>query len=718
MPIHFSYSFAPPHRLTVALPDSSHKTLLDCQPGNLRMAWSYDNLLDKPLASLIIPKTEWEVVLKPEIDRHHFAQTSWKRLGLSSDHDANHDAPGWLPVLDYLCQEGSVYLRMIVVGAQNAAIIRIDSENQDSIPHQVTLVTEKPGGWSGQNPAWVQADWDADVLLAGWAERADRIIVFQIGGDTQPVIGPTSLTMSWEIAPGETRQAWIIRPYRAYHSSLPVLRRKDWQTEFDQGIKSWLDLIDRATQITLPDRDIQAAFYAGLADCFVMREPVADGTIAGCPGTELYRAAAPYEPAILAILLDQVGLHEEAAAGYQMCLDQQGADGNWADPQGWAHGMWGTGGMKAWFILEHYRQTGDRQYLEANFPHLLANSGWQERQRQKTRYLIDGQRPLTYGLMPRGMGDGGLMGEDGTFYGVFYPHNFFAVYADALALEAAHILNKTSDIAELEVIYQKASADLLLSLELGGIQEEDYRWIPGVPGHTVGSRWGALYSVFPCGILANDHPLVTGTLLKIESQLSPGGIPLNTGWLKDGMWVAITLDNLAEVLLRRGEADRAIAYLSATLEHGTPLLSWCEERGPEPNSSHCTGDRQHLWTPLAVSRFLRDALVMEAGETLHLAWGTERTWLISGRQVGVKGMSTYFGPISYEIRCDPADQSISGWIDLTKCHPPQLKLHLRLPAGKRLINLTSTMVVEWNAAEESLTWEKPVGRSEFRASTH
>ena len=44
--VNFNYAFAPPHRITVALPDSSNKTLLDAMPGKLRMSWTYEDLLN------------------------------------------------------------------------------------------------------------------------------------------------------------------------------------------------------------------------------------------------------------------------------------------------------------------------------------------------------------------------------------------------------------------------------------------------------------------------------------------------------------------------------------------------------------------------------------------------------------------------------------------------------------------------------------------------
>ena len=54
--------------------------------------------------------------------------------------------------------------------------------------------------------------------------------------------------------------------------------------------------------------------------------------------------------------------------------------------------------------------------------------------------------------------------------------------------------------------------------------------------------------------------MVNVTLKKIESNISKGGIPINTGWLVDGMWGAITLDNVAEVHLMRGTGDAACAH--------------------------------------------------------------------------------------------------------------------------------------------------------------
>jgi hypothetical protein len=113
MKVDFFYAFATPHRLTVCLPNSSDKTLLDCSETGLRLAWSYDDLRGKPLAAFVTPKVDWEVNLKPSLDGQPFASQHWTRSG------------GWLPVLEQTYEDGQVSLRLEVVGGQTAALVRV-----------------------------------------------------------------------------------------------------------------------------------------------------------------------------------------------------------------------------------------------------------------------------------------------------------------------------------------------------------------------------------------------------------------------------------------------------------------------------------------------------------------------------------------------------------------------------------------------------------------
>lgn len=699
--VDFSYSFATPHRLTVGLPDSCDRTLLDCQPGYLRLAWSYDDLRTYPLAAFKTPPVNWEVHLKPQVDGAECEDSHWTRLG------------GWLPALLNTYHSGDVTATLEAVGGESGLAIRVRATNSGTEAHQFILHCQVLT-W-GESPAWISPDVEpADNMVAAWNERADRVLFFGVGAELWTLredkksFGPKVIQLIWNLQPGESREGWIIRPYRAYSADLPKLRQDDWSQEFEAGIEIWNALLSEVMEYKIPDPGVMNAWRACFADLFIMREPVAGGYIAAVPGTECYRAPNTGEAAIVAIALDQAGLHREAVNGYRMPWELQEPDGNWNDHKGWAHLMWASAGFKAWAAIEHYRLTHDHRFLERIYPRLLASSRWQELQRQRTRLTDDdGTRPLTYGLMPRGMGDCGLL-DDGDLYGVFIPHNIWAVYADKVALEIARILDRVDEIEELRGIFETALADLLSTMDRGAITEDGYRWIPGVPGKTSGSRWGALNALVPTGILPPDHELITGTLQKIESNMSPGGMPVNTGWMPEGMWVAITLDNIAEAHLARGNGDAAAGYLYGTLNHGTPLYTWCEERGQEAGSPDCAGDRQHLWTPVAVVRCLRDCMVLEQGDCLQLALGVPRQWMTGGGLVGVSDAPTYFGVMSYQMQYDAAAGVATGQVTFPRrTIPASIILHLRLPEGVKAVDVNASSQATIINDGTALCWIAP-----------
>ncbi|MCL5998049.1 MAG: hypothetical protein M1546_18660, partial [Chloroflexi bacterium] len=281
--VDFAYSFATPHRLTVARPNSRDKTLLDAQPGSLRMAWTYDDLNAFPPFAYMTPQTKWELRLTPRIDGHAFARSSWTR------------AEGDLPVLENTYVDGRGVLQLQVIGAAEAAIARITLANTADRGHRFELLCEKPGNWAGMNPAWVDPVVPADMLLAGWMERADRVLVAGFGADEYPVISATSIGMAWDVPPGETRTSWLVRPYCAYADDVPALRNRDWAAALQAAKAEWRALLGQAVRVHIPDPGVQNAFYACLGDLFVMREPLADGHIVGTPGTEVYRAPNSYE---------------------------------------------------------------------------------------------------------------------------------------------------------------------------------------------------------------------------------------------------------------------------------------------------------------------------------------------------------------------------------------------------------------------------------------
>ena len=128
--VNFHYAFAPPHRITVALPDSSNKTLVDALPGKLQMSWTYEDLIYYSFKGFWTPPTKWKLVIEPQIDGHPFAQSKWERA---------HD---YLPVLRNTYHDGGGDLELQIAGGATAAIGKITLTNSTTHTETMTLRCE------------------------------------------------------------------------------------------------------------------------------------------------------------------------------------------------------------------------------------------------------------------------------------------------------------------------------------------------------------------------------------------------------------------------------------------------------------------------------------------------------------------------------------------------------------------------------------------------
>ena len=184
--VDFSYAFAPPHRLTVALPDNSNKTLLDVNPDYLRLSWSYDNLINKPLAANVTPRTEWEVVLKPQVDGHAFPDSHWTRV------------EGWLPVLENIYSEGQTSLHLEVAGTNTEAIIRVEVTNLIRYLTASSCTAKNLGvGMVIIQPGFNRNVTPISSLPVGWIRPIGSDFYFR--RDEKPVLNPNSVCLAWNL---------------------------------------------------------------------------------------------------------------------------------------------------------------------------------------------------------------------------------------------------------------------------------------------------------------------------------------------------------------------------------------------------------------------------------------------------------------------------------------------------------------------------------------
>ena len=682
--VDFRYAFAAPHRICIARPDASKKCLLDSSKSGITVSWSDDDLTKIPTGALCSPSLKWYFLISAEVNGKVLEGAEWKRVD------------NRLPALVYKWQSEDAEIIMTAAGGEKQDIFKFSIRNLTEKSINVGIYGKTR--YYSLNTMWIDRESKYNALQAYNGDRSDRILVMSTVRP-EKVRASSSLDGVFNMSAKGSKTFFLIRPHRMFVSDLDMLLKQDWEAELNTSLEVWRKLIKRAIKINIPDKRVEDAYYACFGDIFIARETTASGFIAGLAGTNLYRSMNTCEPTIAATVLDQCGLYKESEEEMFGILGlQEPKTGRWDDYGAWGHDIGWIPGPRSWWIKEHYLFTRDKKFLLSGFERMYKHIKWAHTQRQKTKIKNDdGSKPLTWGLLPRGIGDGGLL-DDEDLCGYFIPSNVWHCFIIKLALWSAKELKLTDKVKEVQGFLDDALECTLHAVRNGAIKESDgSKWIPGVPGKITGSKFCATNSIYPCGIIDPFDELANGTLKNLESNISEGGIPKDLGWLKGGLWVSMALDNLAYAHIKREEYDDAAKYLYPTLNHGTPLYTWCEERLPEPGTAKTTGDLQHTWTPHIVNRFIRDALLMEKENVLHVATVTDRSWLGDGLELGVEKAYTHFGIVKYCIKRENITTLKIDFVMEQKIKPEKIIVHFRLPEKDKklkLVNITNNAKYE------------------------
>ena len=662
--IDFSYAFQAPHTLTLCRPSASRKIVADVSENGIKFFCATGSLKNiHPLSWVVLPQ-DVQFAMSIFVDGDPAPLTKWRR----------HESGA--PFLLADGAEKGVNYSISAIAAKSGLIIKTVVSNAGNQKHDCFFQFAHTTGWVISNKGWIDGV-HSHVLMTMNDGRADKLLVCAYGAQNYPLyknnadgenmppmanekfgIKPNSMkkiTAHDSLKPAESRTGYFFLPYDMYFDELDQIDPNGFDASMAEALDEWNALFARGTDIHIEDEMLMHCYRACVADLFVMRESIGDRMGISC-GTRFYRSANSGESLESAILLESIGYTEEAENDYPLYLEGQDPDGCWVTSKGWEHEVWGLIYNKANAVMEHYYVSGDLAFLEENYQRMYASTMFNSRARATTKNAdVVSER----GLMPRGMGDCGMMNR-GDYYGVFYPHNILAVAADFKTLEAAKILGKEDDVLLLTGLCEDAKKDLMTSIRENLSEVNGYHIIPSVAGVPLTSLYGCLYAFFPAGFLSADDPIVKATVCLIETgKQSEGGLPIGMGWMRDGLWVAMALSNVARAYLRMGHSAEACKYLYPSLNHASPFVTWCEERGAEAGAAKISGDRQHLWTPLSVCQYLTEALFYEDEDAVHICAGIVPEWLSEGKEIRVKGYRSHYGKTDFTVKNTGNDYSFS-----------------------------------------------------------
>ena len=459
--------------------------------------------------------------------------------------------------------------------------------------------------------------------------------------------------------------------------------------------------------------------------------------------------------------LDLQGMHKEAADGLDQWLrlpmeprivGGQGGHhglalpdrplGHFADGRGClthAEGPPGAGGHMdgvhcmgpgaiMFALTEHFRLTGDLEWLKAHAPRMKANAQWILRQRQLLAINIPGgERLWSKGLQPAHVVTPDSLCMHMQFYET-EAYYWLAVRNMAELLARIDPEEGRKMAAEAEAYRKDLLAAIDRSIALTPVvpvRDGTYRsFIPFSPyvrgfasgawgwrrcqGHVGAIYWDTVQSadpiISPAGLLAPGDRRVQGHLDVLEDRLlmenpklsvRTSGFDPEKHWFGHASWqYQCGLERHANIHLA---ADDIPNFLRSMLnQYAVDIMP-----GEYTFREHTTGGPpDKIYEESCFLERFRQMLVMEDGQWLWLARATPRAWLEQGKKIAVTNAPTHFGTVSYTIVSDADRGKIAASVQMPdRGSPAAVLLRFRHP---RAVPLRSVRVngQEWKLLDK------------------
>jgi hypothetical protein len=522
-----------------------------------------------------------------------------------------------------------------------------------------------------------QIDWNGSTLVLNDAMRINSLAApdgvamatFAAGADPQSLLanadrprdpaeryvdsdsgGLMSGALLYDVAlqPGETRTFGLVARLAGPTPDLAPVADVAQTLDAAQArvAAGWREKLDRF-DLTLPPQAqrIEDVMRSSLAHMLMSRQgPILQ------PGTRSYNRSWIRDGAMMAEGLNRLG-HAPLSADYlrwfaplvfdngkvPCCADARGAD---PVPENDSHGEF------VFLAAETYRYTRDAALLREVWPQVQGAIGYMDTLRASTRtteFQTAGQRHL-YGLLPPTISHEGY--SDRPAYS--YWDDFWGLVGYRDAAFIADVLGDTEAAARIRAAEAGFKADIMASIAATA-QVHGIDWIAGAADRGDFDATSTTIGLSPAGLI-DDLPqdLLTRTFDKWWENFTAR--QENRQAWKD--YTPYELRNVGALIRlgRRGDALRALDFYFADMRPRA-WNGWAEVVGRDEREPRFIGDMPHAWISSDYIRSTLDLLVYERDRdhALVLAAGVPTDWL-EGEGVGVTGVRTAYGPLTYNLR--------------------------------------------------------------------
>ena len=568
--------------------------------------------------------------------------------------------------------------------------------------------------------------------------------VFHIDVGATPEQGPTNqeydqsdvslarlkLAYGQTVAPGETKTWWLRVPaihrrepvsmgYIAHafrdvlpgeavppcsESTIKALQSAD-AGEMEARFRAfWNDFFSKAAQFELPDRVLTDIYLSRLATRAIMDVNVSAELSYNPCSPFFYFDHAYRDQAYVIYALDLAGMHDRAERLLRVyCKNvddvpkgpiafdgkplQLGmlSNGLWNTRPG----QWDTQGENIWALVQHYKLSGDREWLaKTAYPYVRRGAMWLVNSRHKHMAEVKNPGDLRYGLLEPGAMEVAEVGKGMHMYYL----NGFGVLGLREAADAARAVGCEEDAqrfaAECLDLKQCLYRSFAATFKRTGLYEGNLFF--GVEPEGVGMYgfWAHNCLIWPCRCINPHDPMVEATWRRMENMSNLWGGGMHFGRGRGFLAVHRRRSGRGRHPSRR--TREALDYFCAYTDTAGGTLSWGEGYA----NRMAGGDQPHFWADAQWVNLFRQLFVFEDDASLWLTPALFRRWHEPGQRVHVAGLPTHFGRLDLSIEPQSDGRRIDYSVrlvpqgDQARRRLDRIVLFPRIPGGRGIERVT------------------------------
>ena len=541
--------------------------------------------------------------------------------------------------------------------------VRYDAPNDTASSHGDNRFdrpreSNHPGGYRqlGEkfSPDWVYSFTDSGFLRDGrllytfppgysarsWSLHGNYNYPQDIGKPSKlnvdPVVPVGIVTYSRLLKPGEMFVLDFKMPVVSTSDAAQIaaIRHAGFDSAHTSVIGFWNHILAQGMQVALPEQKPVDTFYANLVYDLIARDHIGPDYIQTVNKLH-YHEFYLRDGADIVHSYDVTGYPLIAKQDLDFFAKSQKPDGNFLSQaqqyDGWGEAVWG--------YAQHYRMTHDKAFAEWAIPQIARAVAWLKQARAADSLHI----------MPASD-----VRDNEYVKGHLTGYNFLALSGLRLTIEMARETGHDDLARDWQAELDDYDAAFLKVLDARAAANHGYI-PPALDGQQGGYDWGNMIAIDYEPILNPHDPRVTATLKDTRAKYKEGIMTYADG---EFLHHYLTIKNtLAEVI--RGDQEQAVRELYALLVHTSSthagfefaILPW-GDRNFQDNLA------PHGWFAAEYRTLLRNMLVREEGNDLHVLSVVSPDWIGAGKTISVKQAPTYFGEVAYTLTQPSAHEAV------------------------------------------------------------